>query len=145
MAKFGGLLIVLLVSTLAMASVNADDKQIHQKDADAIRQVIEGQIAALQRDDWPRAFSYAAPNIQEKFGSPEGFRRMVLNSYTIVHRPTAVSFEDLEEVSGRLAQKVFMVGSDGLAAIVVYFMDKLDDGVWRIVGVSIHPVADQSA
>lgn len=145
MSKIGGFLITLLVFSLAVGPASAWETQVRSKDAAAIRQVIEGQLAALQRDDWAHAFSYAAPIIQEKFGSPEGFRRMVLSSYTIVHRPTTVSFEDLEEIYGRVAQKVFMVGSDGLAAIVVYFMGKQDDGVWRIDGVSIHPVADQSA
>ena len=145
MSKVGGILIALVVCILAISPTEAGDVQVREKDAAAIRQVIEGQLSALQRDDWVQAFSFAAPIIQEKFGTPEAFRRMVLNGYAIVHRPTTVSFEDLEEVQGRFVQKVFMVGPDGLAAIVVYFMDKQDGGLWRIVGVSILPVADQAA
>ena len=145
MSKIVGILITFLVCFLTIGPANAGDVEVRAKDAAAIRQVIESQLAALQRDDWVQAFSYAAPIIQEKFGSPEAFRRMVLSGYTIVHRPATFAFEDLEEIYGRLAQKVFMVGPDGSAAIVVYFMDKQEDGVWRIDGVSILPVADQSA
>jgi hypothetical protein len=115
------------------------------EDASQIRRVIEKQLDALQRDDWTEAFSYAAPFIQKKFGSPDAFRRMIMGGYGIVHRPRSVSFETLEEIAGRLAQNVFMVGPDGKSAMVVYFMEKTPPGAWTISGVSIIPLADQSA
>jgi len=133
-----------LIWVLICQPVTASEP-VGPEDAAEIRAVIEGQLDALQRDDWAEAFSYAAPFIQRKFGSPDGFRRMVLGGYTIVHRPSSVSFEDLGDVGGRLAQKVFMVGPDGNAAIVVYFMTKMEDGNWRIAGVTLLAVADQSA
>ena len=115
------------------------------EDASQIRGVIEKQLDALQRDNWTEAFSYAAPTIREKFGSPEIFRRMIMGDYGIVHRPRTVSFKALEEIAGRLAQNVFMVGPDGKSAMVVYFMEKTPPGAWTISGVSIIPLADQSA
>jgi len=107
--------------------------------------ICEKQLDALKRDDWLEAFSYAAPFIQRKFGSPDTFRRMVMGGYSIVHRPRMVSFKGLEEQSGRLAQNVLMVGPNGRSAMVVYFMEKMDDGAWRIAGVSIVPLADLGA
>jgi hypothetical protein len=115
------------------------------EDAARIRSVIGKQLDALKRDDWAEAFSYAAPFLQQKFGTPDTFRRMVMGGYAIVHRPRAVSFKALEEIQGRLAQSVFMVGPDGKSAMVVYFMRKISEGVWRIGGVSIIPLADQTA
>jgi hypothetical protein len=115
------------------------------EDAGHIRGVIEKQLDALQRDNWTEAFSYAAPFLQEKFGSPDTFRRMIMGGYGIVHRPQTVSFKALEEIGGRPAQNVFMVGPDGKSAMVVYFMEKTPAGAWAISGVSIMPLADQSA
>ena len=115
------------------------------EDASQIRGVIEKQLDALQRENWTEAFSYAAPLIRKKLGSPDTFRRMIMGGYGIVHRPRTVSFEALEEIAGRLAQNVFMVGPDGKSAMVVYFMEKTSPGAWTISGVSIIPLADQSA
>ena len=84
---------------------------VSAEDARQIRGVIEQQLDALSLDNWVEAFSYAAPFIQKKFGSPDTFRRMVMGSYAIVHRPTEVSFEALKGIGESLAQKVFMVGS----------------------------------
>jgi len=128
--------------TLPALASNAD---VDDADAKLIRGVIEKQLDALKRDDWLEAFSYAAPFIQRKFGSPDTFRRMVMGGYSIVHRPRMVSFKGLEEQSGRLAQNVLMVGPNGRSAMVVYFMEKMDDGAWRIAGVSIVPLADIGA
>jgi hypothetical protein len=128
--------------TLPALASNAD---VDDADAKLIRGVIEKQLDALKRDDWSEAFSYAAPFIQRKFGSPDTFRRMVMGGYSIVHRPRMVSFKGLEEQSGRLAQNVLMVGPNGRSAMVVYFMEKMDDGAWRIAGVSIVPLADLGA
>lgn len=118
---------------------------VSDEDAAHIRGVIENQLDALRRDNWVEAFSYAAPTIQRKFGSPDTFQRMIMGGYAIVHRPRAVSFKTLEEIGGRLAQSVFMVAPDGKAAMVVYFMEKTPEGLWRIGGVSIVALADQSA
>lgn len=128
--------------TLPALASNAD---VDDADAKLIRGVIENQLDALKRDDWSEAFSYAAPFIQRKFGSPDTFRRMVMGGYSIVHRPRMVSFKGLEEQSGRLAQNVLMVGPNGRSAMVVYLMEKMDDGAWRIAGVSIVPLADLGA
>jgi hypothetical protein len=128
--------------TLPALASNAD---VDDADAKLIRGVIEKQLDALKRDDWSEAFSYAAPFIQRKFGSPDTFRRMVMGGYSIVHRPRMVSFKGLEEQSGRLAQNVLMVGPNGRSTMVVYLMEKMDDGAWRIAGVSIVPLADLGA
>ena len=144
-----GRIVFLLATLLSTATgalpVTASTGVASDADAKLIRGVIEKQLEALKRDDWSEAFSYAAPFIQRKFGSPDTFRRMIMGGYAIVHRPRMVSFKDLEERSGRLAQNVLMVGPNGKSAMVVYFMEKMTDGAWRIGGVSIIPLADLGA
>jgi hypothetical protein len=135
----------VLLAPLAWTEPVYSGETTSAEDTRQIRGVIENQLDALGRDNWVEAFSYAAPFIQRKFGSPDTFRRMIMGGYAIVHRPTKISFEALEEIGGRLAQKVFMVGPDGKSAMVVYFMERQSDDTWRIGGVSIIPLADQSA
>ena len=138
-------LAILLPWVLLAPPALAEKANVDNAEAALIRGVIEKQLDALKRDDWSEAFSYAAPFIQRKFGSPDTFRRMVMGGYSIVHRPRTVSFKNLEKRSGRLAQNVLMIGPNGKSAMVVYFMEKMADGAWRIGGVSIVPLADLGA
>jgi hypothetical protein len=39
--------------------------------------VIQGQISALQADDFAQAFSFASPMIKRMFGNPDRFGQMV--------------------------------------------------------------------
>jgi hypothetical protein len=139
--------VVLFFMTLSIWSTRpaVSGEAVSGADAANIRGVIEKQLDALQRDNWAEAFSYAAPFIQQKFGSPDTFQRMIMGGYAIVHRPRTVAFKRLEEIGGRLAQNVFMTGPDGKSAMVVYFMKKLTDGIWRIGGVSVIPLSDKNA
>lgn len=134
-----------LLLTLSFGPPALAGNAVSEQDTALIRGVIEKQLDALGRDDWSEAFSYAAPFIQRKFGSPDTFRRMIMNGYSIVHRPRMVSFKDLEERGGRLAQDVLMVAPNGKSAMVVYFLEKMTDGAWRIGGVSVIPLADLGA
>ncbi len=135
-----GAVISLLLFVNAIAGDSAEIE-----DAENIRKVIEKQLEALRRDDWIEAFSYAAPMIQEKFGSPEGFRRMILTAYRIVYRPLTIKFKDFKVISGRPSQTVYFVGKNGSSALLVYFMSKQKDGVWRISGVELFRPAEKSA
>jgi hypothetical protein len=65
---------------------------VSQADRQAIRRVIESQLAAFQRDDGPGAFAFASPMIREIFATPENFMAMVKSAYQPVypwraHRP----------------------------------------------------------
>jgi hypothetical protein len=101
------------------------------------RAVIEAQIEAMAIDDWPKAYSYASPDIRKRFGNPQHFKEMVLKGYKIVYRPRSVSFQGVE-VFGVAPGFVFhMIGTDGQAARVVYLMIKDEDEGWRIAGVQL--------
>lgn len=129
------LAVLLLPASFAAAEPSAADRE-------AIRSVIEQQLNAFQRDDANEAFSYASPTIKQKFGDPANFMEMVREGYETVYRPGAVEFRKLGMVHGRLAQRVFMTGPDGRAMIAFYFMEKQEDGSWRIDGVRMMPAPD---
>ena len=83
--------IPLFVAVLLLFSPNVGVKvagaQVSDSDRNAIRQVIENQLAAFQRDDGSEAFSYASPGIQRRFGTPDNFMAMVRSGYAAVYRP----------------------------------------------------------
>ncbi len=114
-------------------------------DEAAIRAVIQSQLEAFQRDDGVAAFSYAAPNIQLKFATPEIFMSMVRTGYQAVYRPQEVRFLEALTRDGEIAQAVRFVGPDGAAVIAVYLMERQPDGSWRIAGVHLFPVDERTS
>jgi len=110
---------------------------------DAFRQVIEGQIEALSRDDGVTAFGFASPDIQKTFRTPEQFMRMVRSSFKPVYRPRSYSFEAPILVEGHHTQPVRFIGPDGRGVVALYKMERQDDGSWRIGGVTLHPTGER--
>jgi predicted AAA+ superfamily ATPase len=104
-----------------------------------IQRVIQSQIKAMAGDDWGEAFQYASLEIKRSLGNSGSFKKMVLEKYNIVYRPRVVSFKNTELFHGSPAQGVYMVGSNGKAAMVIYFMIKDENNEWRINGVQLFP------
>ena len=105
----------------------------------AIRHVIEQQLEAFRRHDGKAAFAHAAPAIQELFGTPERFMRMVEHEYPPIYRPRSYTFRELELVGGEFTQSVTVVGEDGVAAEAFYLMARQSDGSWRVLGCILTP------
>ncbi len=106
-----------------------------------IRETIQNQIEAFQADDFARAFTFASPNIQGLFGTPESFGAMVRQGYPMVYRPADVQMLDLREVAGNLWQRVRVVDQAGAAWLLDYMMVETPQG-WQINGVQILPAPD---
>lgn len=113
-------------------------------DAQEIRTVIEAQLAAFAADDAAQAFSFASPNIQRMFGTPEDFLMMVRTAYPVVHRPSSVLFRPLEAVAGGPMQVVQMSDAAGRVWLAVYQMQKQPDGSWRIDGCVLRQADSRS-
>ncbi len=113
-------------------------------DTAAIRQVIERQIAAFQRDDGPAAFAFAAPGIQGMFGDPDTFMEMVRTGYLPVYRPREVEFRGLVVRRGTPIQEVLLVGPDGRPVLALYSMERQADGSWRISGCTLVKAPDET-
>lgn len=122
-----------------LAQATGEAMALPDTDRTAIRQVIEQQLQAFQRDDGMAAFSYAAPGIQSKFESAEMFMDMVRQGYQPVYRPRAVQFKDIISLEGTPAQRVIVIGPDGVPMIAVYPMRRMLDGSWRIDGCVLVP------
>jgi hypothetical protein len=108
-------------------------------DGAAIRQVVQDQLAAFQRDDGDAAFGYASPMIQNMFGSPDNFMMMVRNGYLPVYRPKRVEFGGIDLQDGAPTQHVLLTGPDGVEVEALYFMEHEADGKWRINGCVLRP------
>jgi hypothetical protein len=141
--------IILLAASLLLLAPMASEAQeatgLTAADGMAIRQVIESQLEAFQRDDGASAFSYAAPSIQSKFGDPATFMGMVRSGYAAVYRPREVEFRELRASGGTIQQEVLFVGPDGKAVIALYDMERQPDGSWRIKGVTLVTAPDVTA
>jgi hypothetical protein len=133
-------LLVLLIG-LAPASSFAQGAEAERS---AIRQVIESQLAAFQRDDAAGAYAFASPTIQQKFINPTIFMEMVRTGYAPVYRPQAVEFRELELREGIWLQHVYLVGPRGEPVIAVYEMQQQPDGSWRINGCYLVAVPEES-
>ena len=124
-----------LAAVMMLLLAGAAGAQMPDTDRAAIRDVITRQLDAFQRDDARRAFSFAAPNIQSLFVTPERFLDMVRQAYPAVHRPRSVDFTRLTDSDG-VVQEVELVGPDGTAQTALYTMERGPDG-WRITGCTL--------
>jgi len=134
-----GILMVLVVFAVGPAGAQTSDV-----DQAAIRQVIQSQMAAFQKDDGATAYGYASPTIQQKFVNPDVFLEMVKTGYPAVYHPREVEFRELKVENGRLLQEVYVVGPDGNPALAIYEMQRQPDGSWRINGCWLTRAPDQN-
>ena len=101
-----------------------------------IEGTIRSQIEAFLADDFGTAFTFASPNIQSMFGTPDNFGAMVKNGYPMVHRPSDMRMGELREIEGRLWQKVYVTDAQGRGHVLDYQMIETPDG-WKINGVHV--------
>ena len=139
MSRYAVLLLLILIALPAQA------QQVAPSDKAAIAGVIQDQIAAFKVDDANRAFGYASPAIQAKFGTPEEFLNMVRTGYGQVYRAAQVSFRDLVIEQGVPVQPVEIRGMDGTGVLALYFMERQPDGSWKINGVLIAELPERVA
>ena len=138
-----GLALALLMG-VNPAAAQSGDTTLGDADQGAIRQVVEGQLEAMQKDEWAAAFGYAAPVVQQKFGDPMTFMEMVKSGYGPVYRPRQVSFGKVIDTQYGPDQIVELIGPDGLAYTAHYTMERQPDGTWKISGCYLARGPDES-
>ena len=106
-------------------------------DEKSVRSVIQAQLAALAKDDAVKAFSYAAPNVRQAFGTASRFLSMVQNDYPVVYRPASVAFLKAEGNGDDVVQRVQMQDASGTAWLATYSLQRQKAGVWRITGCTV--------
>lgn len=110
---------------------------ITQADEISVRAAVEGQLAALAKDDASKAFSFAAPNVREAFGTATRFLAMVRNNYPVIYRPASTAFLKPEGHDDKVIQRVQLLDDDGDAWLAVYSLQRQKDKVWRITGCKV--------
>ena len=103
----------------------------------SIRSVVEGQLAALAKDDAVKAFSFAAPNVRKTVGTAPQFLALVRNSYPALYRPVSVAFLKPEAHHGQALQRVQVTDASGNAWLAAYSVQRQKDNTWRITGCSV--------
>lgn len=142
---FGWLLVLVLIAPWGARADDDPPASLSPEERAAIRKVIESQLAAFQRDDGKAAFSYAAPEIQSQFRTPENFMRMVRQGYRVLYRPLQIHFKSTLTDQGRIVQPILATAEDGRTVIALYLMKRQPGGKWRIGGVVLVPTDQKGA
>tara|TARA_B100000242_G_C42971460_1_gene450772 strand:+ start:616 stop:1047 length:432 start_codon:yes stop_codon:yes gene_type:complete len=124
---WGALFYVFLLSPLAFA----DESGTAMKE---VQNTISSQIDAFKQNDSNRAYTFAAPNIQAQFPSPEAFGLMVRKGYPVIWRPKSFKFSEFKDLGNRSIQRVLFQSYKGSLETYDYILEKYDN-VWKIAGV----------
>lgn len=109
-----------------------------------IQAAIDRQLQAFQADDFEGAFTFASPNLQQLFQTPQNFERMVTQGYPMVWKFNAFRFLELREEDGAFWQRVLITDTKGVEHVLEHRMLLTEKG-WRINGVQILDSAAMSA
>lgn len=147
MRHLAQLALVILLMTVGLTGTGMAQDDLKEGDPvtkAAIKEVIDAQINAFQRDDGVGAFSFASDGIRALFGTPDRFMKMVQSSYSQIYRPRSVEYRRLLIVRGEPVQEVFFVGLDLTTMLALYRMEQQPDGSWRVNGVMVAETSEQA-
>jgi hypothetical protein len=104
----------------------------------ASQDIISRQLEAFLSGDFARAYTFASPDIKRIFPTLERFMSMVQSGYLPVLRPGNYAFGRSEQLpDGRIQWEVLIDGPDGKGYTATYFMEKQEDGSWKVDAVSL--------
>ena len=124
-------LVLLLFFVHLKAAVFADEGGTVME---AVRYTISSQIDAFKDNDVKKAYTFAAPNIQAQFPSPDIFGLMVRNGYPIIWKPKSYKFTTFKDLGNRCIQRVLFQSYNGSLESYDYILEK-NGSVWKIAGV----------
>ena len=120
-------------SALAEVTRVIDDTSAARK-AIGVEDTIAAQMDAFLADDFDKAFTFASPLIQQKYGTVEDFGATVRGAYPMVWRPAEVLYYDQESRGSAVWQRLRITDGDGVEHWFIYEMVRIDDE-WRVNGV----------
>ena len=132
--------IILLFVLLLKSAVFANEKERVMQE---VQDTISSQIDAFKQNDIKKAYTYAAPNIQAQFPSPEVFGLMVRNGYPVIWRPKSFKFTKFKDLGNRCIQRVLFQSYNGSLESYDYILEKTDN-LWKIAGVLTINVAGET-
>lgn len=104
---------------------------------DTAQSIIQNQIEAFLNDDAETAYSFASPQIRQKFPDKSVFFDMVKRGYAPVYRPGNFAFGRSKIEGNTVVQEVLISAPDGKDWTALYFLVKQPDGTYKINGVQI--------
>lgn len=132
-------ILLLMLGILASLPAQAQTASAAAEDTH-LRQVIESQLAAFEKDDAPLAFSFAAPEIQRRYGhNASTFLQAVRLTYPVVYRPKTVAFLKSSIRGDRAAVPVLMTDAKDQSWLATYTLRRQPDKTWRILGCDLSP------
>ncbi|MEQ8440848.1 MAG: DUF4864 domain-containing protein [Alphaproteobacteria bacterium] len=133
--------IVLLFCIAALIGVPQKPSAQEPGESRALTEaVIRSQLEAMAAGDDARAYSYAAPSIQDMFPTADIFMQMVRDGYGALIAPVDFAFQRFESRDGRAIQVLNVVDRQGRLWRATYRMLRLEDGSWRIAGCMIEEI-----
>lgn len=109
-------------------------------DEQKVQTTIKNQLEAFIARDDMKAYSYAAPNVQQIFPNVNAFMAMVRNGYPRVYSPKYYSFGRTRDLAnGQIAQEVELTGPKNREWAALYTLEEQADGEMRITGVQVVP------
>ena len=124
-------LVLLLFVVHLKAAVFADEGGTVME---AVRYTISSQIDAFKNNDVKKAYTFAAPNIQAQFPSPDIFGLMVRNGYPIIWKPKSYKFTMFKDLGSNCIQRVLFQSYNGSLESYDYILEK-NGNLWKIAGV----------
>ena len=104
---------------------------------DAVRneliQVIQGQLAAFRKNDYPKAYNYASTAIRTQVPLP-AFERMVRTGFPVIAQSSSAEFGVILDNGRDAVVNVEIVGEGGRVIHYRYFLHQELVG-WKITGV----------
>lgn len=116
-------------------------KTLSAQDKLAIRSVAEQQLHAFQTNDITTAFSLSCPELQQHFGSAQGFVEMIKINYQPIYNPRAVVFEDILQTHHQPTLRMMLMTQGGNLMRAVYTMQQQADLSWRMAGCQLFSVS----
>jgi len=123
---------------MAVVAVLAVPAKAQNGGEGASQDIISRQLEAFLTRDFPRAYSYASPDIKRIYPTLERFMSMVQTGYLPVLRPGNYAFGRSDQLpDGRIQWDVLIDGPDGKGYTATYFMEQQEDGTWKVDAVML--------
>ncbi len=110
-----------------------------------IRQVIQSQLDAFQRDDGEASYALAAPSVKERFPTPEAFNKMVRDNYSPIYNLREVKFLTPSIAQGRILQGIQFLSDENRLLLAVFTMERQQDKSWKIKACNLMPIESKTA
>jgi len=124
---------------LTFAVARAEETELRlspKKIRDAVHAVVEAQLAALRKGDFPAAYELASAGIKEQFDA-QLFALMIRRGYPLLQQAKEADLGVVRDKDGESAQVTVSV-LDGKKRSVVYrYWLVLEEAGWRINGVTL--------